>query len=317
MSNLIYNGKFAQDFYAENGVAETVTIHLKQFMPSDLTSSDSTNFNIILFNLKIAFLLTVFNKSLRLKLREKLQIVTYLIEIIDQIMKERLVSGADTSTTTIPEEEESVVTGVTDFCYLKRVDVDFLIEILKILYNLTMDIQTDKQFAFISSNNSQPPKSSNLMEEEEAHLMHLVSVLRDLITCKLEGEEDVPWFRISSGSRLNDLHSNIINLLTNMPTICYEELMAPCCHTGNAALTPTSNEPVIARFNARHEHNKKRMSRRSKRIKAKQETPTQQNNDDLDFDLGKLMPNKCLKQILKLLNALFNIRFFIEILILF
>ena len=268
MSNLIYNSKYVQDYYATNGVAETITIHLKQFTPADLTSSESPSFKILLFNLKISFLLTVFNKSLRLKLREKLQIITYLIEIIDQIMKERLNNETD----------------VSDFCFLKRVDVDFIIEILKILYNLTMDIQTDRQ----TTN-----KSNYLIEEEEAHLMHLVSVLRDLITCKLEGEIDVTWSKIGLNSKLNDLHSNIINLLTNMPTLCYEELLAPC--------TPMSafvqNENSLSKFNARYEHNKKRMSRRSKLIKAREENKIakksnqniQHANDDFGIDLGNFV----------------------------
>lgn len=245
MSNLIYNSKFAQDFYVNNGVAETITIYLKQFSLNDIfgQNTKTNKLNIMIFNLRILFLLTVFNKDLRSKLREKLQVLTYLIEIIDLVMKERL-NVSDSST------EESNPDN-SDYCYLNQMDIDFINEILKILYNLTMDI-------------AKPP--ANLVqvysnEEEEAHLMHLVSVLRDLMTCKLENEPSV--------EKLNDLHSNIINLLTNMPSICFEELMTPCTSspsTHQVSAKQTVEPKSNYYFNIRLAHNKKRQSRRSKRL---------------------------------------------------
>lgn len=57
--------------------------------------------------------------------------------------------------------------GVT----LSNEDIDYLIEILKTLYNLTVDLPNLTHSYAIQE------------EEEEAHLMRLVSILRELLLC--------------------------------------------------------------------------------------------------------------------------------------
>lgn len=348
MSNLIYNSKYAQDFYANNGVAEMISIFLKQFSLADVLSDSSSSsasspspsvspstssnqftndkLNITMFNLRILFLLTVFNKELRNKLREKLQVITYLIEIIDQVMKERLNTGPgagpDSSSgneITASDLQQQQQQQTDDFCYLKPIDIDFIIQILKILYNLTMDIAGYSKINF-QLNNSSTVVNNN--EEEEAHLMHLVSVLRDLMTCKCEQTPPGSPTDNTTASKLNDLHSNIINLLTNMPPICFEELMTPCNNNNNShttnnsssnsslVTTPSGEQLMMQQFkpsnyylNVRLAHNRKRLSRRSKRIKQKQQQADKQppesvspvhemsiilNDEDLEFE-GKNM----------------------------
>lgn len=328
ISNLIYNSKYAQEFYARKGVAESITMHLKQFSPESIRQPglNQNRINIMIFNLRILFLLTIFNKELRIKLKEKLQVITYLIEIIDQIMKERLSSPAfmgggfnndnDAAQTTTNNGANqhvsiSIVDNSTqqqqqqstsaqfqedpnDYCYLKRTDIDYINEILKILYNITMDTASVKANAVAtmtstpSSGKPAAPATGDMLEEEEAHLMHLVSVLRDLMTCKQEDESATssdPHNLLAHLNKMNDLHSNIINLLTNMPSICFEELMTPCLNM-IAGPSPLSDEhllkminPVIIKssafistdnLNVRIAHNRKRLSRRSKRIKKQQ-----------------------------------------------
>ncbi|CAF0847068.1 unnamed protein product [Brachionus calyciflorus] len=286
MSNLIYNSKYAQDFYSQNNVAESVTIFLKQFQLSDVLNQGLKQ-QITIFKLRILFLLTVFNKDLRSKLREKLQVTSYLIELIDLVMKERL---------QVSENETDV-----DYCYLKQVDLEFLNELLKILYNLTMDIaKPNLNF----SNPSQCQAFSN--EEEEAHLMHLVSVLKDLMTCRLEQE---------NYEKLNNLHTNIINLLTNMPCTCFEELMTPCNSTKIQATRFESTNHNNYYMNARLAHNKKRQSRRSRRLRQKDETLKKTSkeieyenfflsfDEDLEFE-GKNM--EAIAMILSFLNRHIN-----------
>lgn len=310
ISNIIYNSKYAQDFYARNGLAETITVHLKQFTPESIREANTspTRVNIMIFNLRIMFLLTTFNKELRQKLREKLQVITYLIEIIDQIMKERLGNNVIDDS---QQQQSSVSINLNDgdhgqaqfgclideqneqadYCYLKKSDIDYIIEILKILYNLTMDtpsVRANAIATMTSMPNYQAPAKSANTEEEEAHLMHLVSVLRDLMTCKEETPEGDQTLNSSSSnnfaqiSKINDLHSNIINLLTNMPTICFEELMTPCLNVG-----PTLSDEHLLKMvspalkssaylssdniNVRLAHNRKRISRRSRRIKKQQQ----------------------------------------------
>jgi hypothetical protein len=282
LSNLIYHSKFIQEFYIRNGVAETITIYLKQFNPVDSFSNQAlklTKINVMLFNMRILFLLTALNKELRMKLREKLQVITYLIEIIDQIMKERLnddsAAVAGLNPVDVAAGIEPVAppvaadqTATQDFCYLKSIDIDFVNEILKILYNLTIDITSPgnaaSTFSVRMANN----------EEDEAHLMHLVSVLRDLVTCRLEEEFDP----VKSTSKLKMLHSNIVNLLTNMPNLCYEELMTPSISAqATSVSSPAVSTPAnklfkqISNYSFRLAHNRKRLSRRSRRIKKKQD----------------------------------------------
>lgn len=81
-------------------------------------------------------------------------------------------------------------------------------EILKVLFNLT--VHTDKR--------------SDIDEEEEAYYMHLVTVLRNLLISEAQ-----------SPSKKLELHSHIINLLTNMPNSCYKQLVV--------ALKENSNVP--------------------------------------------------------------------------
>ena len=151
ISNLTYNSKFVQDFYAENGVGEAITLHLRLFNSAAYSNyaptanEENNSYNIMIFNLRILFLLTILNKTLRQKLKEQLEVLTYLIEIIDQIMKERLNVNVDDANVLLNNcVSLSNGSDQADFCYLKLIDIEYIIEILKILFNLTMDITSVK-----------------------------------------------------------------------------------------------------------------------------------------------------------------------------
>lgn len=240
ISNLIYNSSFTLNYFVNNNVAEAIIIHLKLFNTSELlNAANDTNIsdkkNIMLFNLRILFLLTALNKELRQKL-EKLQLISYLVEIIDQIMKERL-NVKDLNLNDLNLNNLMSSNNEQDYCYLKSNDIDYLNEILKTLYNLTMDLDSVKENSLVIGpmtpfNISNQQKSPNKIvevkqdiEEEEAHLMHLVSILRDLITCKVESES--ASVSPAAESKLTDLYANIINVLTNMPSTCFDELLTP------------------------------------------------------------------------------------------
>ena len=207
IANLIYNCSYAQIYYSKTSVLDAIAAYVKEFNIKFYTSNCSIN----MFNLRILFLLTIFNKSLCVKLKENFQILIYLIEIIDQIIKDRLNNNKHLSSKV--NSEASMSKSQVEYCYLKSFDIDYLVELLKLLYNLTMDKNTES-------------------EEYEAHLMRLVSVLRDLLTCKednlaiIDEDQSQEQQQIKS-SKLDELHSNIINLLLNMPLFCYEELLIP------------------------------------------------------------------------------------------
>ncbi|OTF69829.1 hypothetical protein BLA29_014203, partial [Euroglyphus maynei] len=56
---------------------------------------------------------------------------------------------------------------------------------------------------------------------EEAHFFRLVSILHDLLLCDTKNED-----------RKEDLQSHIVNLLTNMPSQSYEELLSKIAELG-------------------------------------------------------------------------------------
>ncbi|XP_064634393.1 synembryn-A-like isoform X1 [Lineus longissimus] len=78
-------------------------------------------------------------------------------------------------------------------------DADLSCEVLKVLFNLTVAV--DK---------------NSLDEEEEAHFMRLVSVLHDLLLIETATKD-----------KKEEVESHTVNLLTNMPRDCYEELLTP------------------------------------------------------------------------------------------
>ncbi|KAK3611621.1 hypothetical protein CHS0354_018317 [Potamilus streckersoni] len=134
-------------------------------------------FDIKFFDMRMLFLLTALCTDTRPKIRFELHGFTYLMEVIDLTLR----------------DEEGRGSGLTDQ------EIDLCSEILKILFNLTVTIDRN-----------------NIDEEEEAHFMRLVSVLRDLLVCKTISKD-----------KKEELHSHTINLLINMPKDCYEELLIP------------------------------------------------------------------------------------------
>ncbi|CAF0737113.1 unnamed protein product [Rotaria sordida] len=182
MSNLIYMSPSVQKFYSVSGVADAITQRIKE------TTATKLDNGIRFFDMRMLFLLTALNADIRQRVREKFHGLSYLFEIINQIMLSRSepVAAADT--------------GIT----LSNDDIDYLIEILKTLYNLTVDLPNLTHSYAIQE------------EEEEAHLMRLVSILRELLLCYGPNDE-----------KQMELQNHIINLLTNMPKTCFEELLSP------------------------------------------------------------------------------------------
>ncbi|KAK5644277.1 hypothetical protein RI129_008122 [Pyrocoelia pectoralis] len=85
-------------------------------------------------------------------------------------------------------------------CKLSDQATDLVCELLKVLFNLT--IHADSWV--------------NLDEEDEAHYVKLVGILYKFLTIQTENVD----------KRL-ELHSQIVNLLTNMPNKCYLSLFVP------------------------------------------------------------------------------------------
>lgn len=97
--------------------------------------------------------------------------------------------------------------------------VDLLGEILKVLFNITVRSET----------------SVATEEEEEIQFRRLAVVLHDLLLCRATTKE-----------KQIELCSNTVNLLTNVPTACYSELVIPMHLDANdpntAGISVSSND---------------------------------------------------------------------------
>lgn len=156
------------------------------------------------FDMKLLFLITALNPDVRTKVRDDYHGLTYLVEILDLIIKER---------SDLNRESKQ----------LNDRQVDLLIEIMKVLFNITVRNET----------------SVATEEEEEIQFRRLAVVLHDLLLCRaLTREKQI------------ELCSNTINLLTNIPTACYSELVIPVhLHTETSSTsTLTHNLNDISLF---------------------------------------------------------------------
>lgn len=207
LCNLIYNCKSAQRICSMNGCVEGIMLRLRTYQDFQFPHE------IKFFDMRMLFLLTALCAEIRPKLRNNLHGIIYLMEVLDLILKsnaERLLeqnlhhkkegkkrysrgSRKQKGNKSYPDAEQYV-----NPC-LSEEEVDLACEVLKVLFNLTVNIDR-----------------YNLDEEEEAHFMRLVSILHDILLCDA-----------LTSDKKNELHSHTVNLLTNMPASSYEELLIP------------------------------------------------------------------------------------------
>lgn len=131
--------------------------------------------------MKLLFLITALNDDIRTRVRDDYHGLTYLVEILDLIIKERA----------------EIMDGKV---VLNDSQVDLLNEIMRVLFNITVRNET----------------SVATEEEEEIQFRRIAIVLHDLLLCTA-----------NSATKQSELLSNAINLLTNVPTACYSELIIP------------------------------------------------------------------------------------------
>lgn len=132
--------------------------------------------------MKLLFIITGLNPDVRPKVRDDFHGLTYLVETLDLIIREKKSQW-----------------------YLTDKQIELLCEILKVLFNITYRNET----------------AVATEEEEEIQFRRLAVVLHDLLLCKSYSKD-----------KQNDLYSNTVNLLTNVPTACFSELVVPI-HEGD------------------------------------------------------------------------------------
>lgn len=136
----------------------------------------NVEYDLQYFDMKLLFIITGLNSNVRPKVRDDFHGLTYLVETVDLIMREKR----------------------TQQYFLPEKHIDLLCEILKVLFNITYRNET----------------AVATEEQEEIVFRRLAIVLHDLLLCKSYSKE-----------KQMDLCSNTVNLLTNIPTACFSELI--------------------------------------------------------------------------------------------
>ncbi len=144
LCNIIFNSPVAQKACSTNGCVNGIIQRLKTYKDPELPHE------VKFYDMRMLFLVTALVRDIRLQLFQDLHGFTYLIEVLDLILR----------------EEEDKHRPLEDF------DVDLSAEILKILFNITEALDRN-----------------NLDEEDEAHFLRLVSILHDLLLCETVSKE--------------------------------------------------------------------------------------------------------------------------------
>ncbi|XP_046665124.1 synembryn-A [Homalodisca vitripennis] len=176
LCNLVFNCEHARKLCGHNHAIEAIMMRLRTYRDPLLPHE------IKFFDMRMLFVMTAFQPDIRPRLKEELHGLTYLMEILDLIIKDA-------------SEEEDRPQNSTPV--LVDNQVQLASEVLKVLFNLTC-------------------KPGVPDEEEDAQLLRLESILKELLLC----DTDPP-------SNKEQLQSHVVNLLTTMPGRCHQELMAP------------------------------------------------------------------------------------------
>lgn len=117
MSNLIFNSKYVQEFYERSELAQSISIYLRNLLVlANKDSKQGVHVNaaeaeILQFKLKLLFLMTVFVKSLRSVVCDQFMLLVTFRQLMARLDLQ------------------------------EPADCDLVIDLLKISYNLTMDIE--------------------------------------------------------------------------------------------------------------------------------------------------------------------------------
>lgn len=194
LCNLVFQSTKCQELCLTNATLEGIIKRLRTYREQNV------DYDLQLFDMKLLFLITALNPDVRVKLRDDLHGLTYLVETLDMLIKK-------------PKGDDGLPT--TSNQALATEEVNLVVEILKVLFNVTVRNET----------------SIATEEEEEGQFRRLAIVLHDLLLC-----------RATSVDKHIELQSNAINLLTNLPTACYSELVVDATETTDDIHTYEAND---------------------------------------------------------------------------
>uniref|UniRef100_A0A3B4GSL8 Synembryn n=1 Tax=Pundamilia nyererei TaxID=303518 RepID=A0A3B4GSL8_9CICH len=187
--NILLHNETGQMVAADLQLIKGVAERLKQCFSSQVR----------FFDLRLTFLLTALRVDVRAQLAQELHGVSLLgnhLEATLGLCCSGTLETARAGFEGIPTEELPP---------LSRQQTELAMEILKILFNITFDINRRK-----------------VDEEEAAVYRHLGAILRHCLMSHADGEE-----------RTEEFHSHTVNLLGNLPLPCLDVLLMPKVQQGS------------------------------------------------------------------------------------
>ncbi|XP_038639272.1 synembryn-A-like isoform X2 [Scyliorhinus canicula] len=187
LCNTVYNSEAAQVMAGEMRLIHGLVERLK-VNTGGMASGRDTRF----YELRLMFLLTALLVDVRRQLARDLHGVTLLTDTLEAALDLRWLDVYEVSTG-------------RDRSPLRRDETDRVMEVLKILFNITFD--TSRQ---------------QVDEEDAALYRHLAAILRHCLLTDSDGRE-----------RTQEFHGHTVNLLVNLPLMCLDVLLTPKVDPGS------------------------------------------------------------------------------------
>lgn len=196
LCNLMFNSKVILRLCSNNNCIDGIMLRMRMYKDPALPNQ------VKYFDMRMMFFMTALCHDLRDRVRDEYHGLVYLMEAIDLIVKSTKEPGERNMKKSLrkrkgsgkkalkPSEEHSHL--------LSDEEVDVVVEVLKILFNLTCNLTQVDQ------------------EREESRFMRLVAILHDLLLSETKDKEKRDLIR-----------SHTVNLLTTMPSTCFDELLVP------------------------------------------------------------------------------------------
>lgn len=192
LCNITFNSEVARALCAHTGIAQGLIARIRIY--KDLPFKDE----IMLFDMKLMFILTALRQDIKLKIKNDLHGMEYLTNFLAELLSDAVEVEYQASSS------NELVSGF-HHSLLPDSKPAILCEILKTQFNLIMHTSSEE------------PSD----EVEEAMFLRLMPVLTALLNAHTSNEE-----------RLMELRSNIANLLTSVPPMFYPYL-TPLLNSGD------------------------------------------------------------------------------------
>lgn len=153
LCNLVYQSTNCQMMCLKNAAIDGIVRRLRTY------KDENVPYDVQYFDMKLLFLITGLNPDVRTKIRDDYHGLTYLVEILDLIIK----------------EESTTEDNKAGNCRLNDSQINLLNEIMKVLFNITVRNETTV--------------ATEEEEEEEIQFRRLAVVLHDLLLCNGNSKE--------------------------------------------------------------------------------------------------------------------------------